>query len=540
MRDPSTLEIDTTPDYSEHEAGTEQVIMLNKGLFHREGGWPRDVDIEDPDAKERFRKKFEKGIPDKDGSGGTQPLGENVKGLGPLVDRALKQNNTIDIYEEYFDGEEEEHSSEPPSAKGLAKFRDPNSTKRTATSINWNPDSPEKIAVSYSIMSFQDPRFMNERLPVDSYIWNLNNPNTPEQTLTPSSPLCCLRYNKNSDFLIGGSYNGLISYFDARAGPKPVEVSAIETSHHDPVYDIFWTQSKGGNLAVSCSTDGQVLWWDTRRLAEPVDKIMLDDGTGTILGGSSLAYNAEAGSTKYLIGSEQGCVIGINTRNKKTNNGVTVFDRGTGKHHAPIYSIERNPIIPSFFMTVGDWTARIWEQDTKTPIMTTVYSPSYLTSGCWSTTRPGVFFTTRMDGVLDVWDYYYTQSHVAYTHKVSEDGLSSITVQDEGKLCAVGDVAGTVSLLELCDSLAKPHDSEKQALTSMLTREYKREKQLESRYKEIARRNAKKGGAPVDKDKDKKDEKMIEVLRQVDADFLAMVRESEDADDGGADLEEAK
>ena len=111
LRNPTIQELDSTPDYSEHEAGTEQVIMLNHGLFHNEGGWPKDVDIEDPDAKERYRKKFEKGIPDKDGSGGSASLAENVKLLGPLIERATKQNNTIDIYEEYFDGETVEHSS---------------------------------------------------------------------------------------------------------------------------------------------------------------------------------------------------------------------------------------------------------------------------------------------------------------------------------------------------------------------------------------------------------------------------------------------
>ena len=88
--------------------------------------------------------------------------------------------------------------------------------KRTATSIDWNPESAEKIAVSYSIMNFQDSRFMNDRMPVHSYLWDINNPNVPEVTLTPSSPLCCLKYNKNPEQLIGGCYNGLVTFFDIR------------------------------------------------------------------------------------------------------------------------------------------------------------------------------------------------------------------------------------------------------------------------------------------------------------------------------------
>ena len=57
-------------------------------------------------------------------------------------------------------------------------------------------------------------------------------------------------------------------------------------------------------------------------------------------------------------------------------------------------------------------------------MMSTKCSPSYLTSGCWSPTRPGVFFTTRADGVLDIWDYFYRQSEVAYSQKVRLDPLS--------------------------------------------------------------------------------------------------------------------
>jgi dynein intermediate chain 2, axonemal len=52
------------------------------------------------------------------------------------------------------------------------------------------------------------------------------------------------------------------------------------------------------------------------------------------------------------------------------------------------------------YVQVGDWTARIWAEDIKTPIMTTKYHGAYLTAGCFSPTRAGVFFVTRMDGVV--------------------------------------------------------------------------------------------------------------------------------------------
>lgn len=62
------------------------------------------------------------------------------------------------------------------------------------------------------------------------------------------------------------------------------------------------------------STDGQMMWWDTRRLGEPTDTLQLatdSKGGGMVLGGSSMEYNQEAGPTKYLVGTEQGIVLQV-------------------------------------------------------------------------------------------------------------------------------------------------------------------------------------------------------------------------------------
>ncbi len=539
MRNPSTTNFDTAPSMSEHEANTDRLVTRSSSMRHVEGGWPKDVDFTEQSDVTRFRKKAEK---DEDYKG-------SVKSIGPIIARCLKQNNTIDIYEDYFAGNNTDHSSEPPSAKGLAVFRDPNDVKRTATSINWHPDvtAPAKIAVSYSILNFQDPRFTSSRMPHQSYVWDILNPNTPDSELLPPSPLCCLRFNpKSTDTLVGGSYNGLITWYDIRRSggsalkeTTPSGASLIEKSHHDPVYDVFWINSKTGNQCVSVSTDGQMLWWDTRKLSEPTDSILLCTdikANGQVLGGSSLEYNSEAGPSKYLVGTEQGVVLLVNLKNRKQNNGITVFDQGAGKHHGPIYSIQRNPANSKCFLTVGDWTARIWNEDgVRTPIMTTKYHSSYLTAGCWSPTRTGVFFVTRMDGVVDIWDYFYRQNEVAYSHKVGDTMLSSVAVQGAlghgGKLVAMGDITGTVSLLELCDSLALPQMNERKAIDLMFEREMKQEKNLEAREREIKRQRAAEQDSrnrDAQDKKDAKDEKMEALLRKVDADFLAMIKEAED------------
>ena len=368
--------------------------------------------------------------------------------------------------------------------------------------------------------------------------------------LVSPSPLCCLRFNpKSTDTLVGGCYNGLITYFDLRKPNattrccEPIETSLVEKSHHDPVSDVFWISSKTGHQCASVSTDGKMMWWDTRKLIEPLDSLVLCSDIksgGTILGGSSLEYNSEAGPTKYLVGTEQGTVVSINLRNKKSNNGVTVYDDGPGKHHGPVYSIQRNPTHNKFFMSIGDWTAKIWAEDLKTPIVTTKYHSNYLTGGCWSPTRVGVFYTITVDGSLNVWDFYHRQNEVAYTHKVGDAALSAIAVQGNtqagGKLVAVGDANGTISLLEVCNSLSQPQKNEKSGMNNMFEREMRREKNLESRQKEMRREKtleeekAKKGECDEDAEEEKK-KNMETVLLKIEEKFNNMMATDTDTEE---------
>ena len=66
-------------------------------------------------------------------------------------------------------------------------------------------------------------------MPRQSFVWDVMNPNTPTARLTPSSPLCCLRFNKKvPETLVGGSYNGIVSFYDLRKGDTPCESSNIQ------------------------------------------------------------------------------------------------------------------------------------------------------------------------------------------------------------------------------------------------------------------------------------------------------------------------
>uniref|UniRef100_A0A8C9SCC7 Dynein axonemal intermediate chain 2 n=1 Tax=Scleropages formosus TaxID=113540 RepID=A0A8C9SCC7_SCLFO len=479
-RDPCDVGAQCAPDVSEHEVNTERFESESRGINHVEGGWPKDVNPQEMEQTIRFRKKVEK----------DENYMNTIMQLGTLMEHSIKQNNAIDIYQEYFEEEDEEDeeevtdAKEQPAAKTINVFRDPNEVKRTASSLSWHPDGNHKLAVAYSCLEFQRaPKDMS----FDSYIWDIENPNRPELTLKPVSPLVSLEYNpKDSHILLGGSYNGQIAYWDTRKGGQPVEMSAIEHSHRDPVYKVIWLQSKTGTDAFSTSTDGQVLWWDIRKMSEPTERLVLDLSRKENLENALTAVSLEfepTMPTKFMVGTEQGLVVSCNRKAKTPAEKIVCTYSG---HHGPIYALQRNPFFPKYFLTVADWTARIWSEDIKeSSIMWTKYHMAYLMDGCWSPVRPSVFFTVKMDGTLDAWDFLFKRNDPTLSVKVCDEALCSLRVQDNGRLLACGSQLGTATLLEISPGLCTMQRNEKTLATAMAEREAKREKILEARQREM-------------------------------------------------------
>jgi len=151
--------------------------------------------------------------------------------------------------------------------------------------------------------------------------------------------------------------------------------------------------------------------------------------------------------------------------------------------------------------------------------MQTRYHQSYLSGGCWSPSRPGLFYLTRMDGFLDVWDFYYRQNEVAYSQKISDAMLTSIQI---GPLAAIGDSDGTVSMVSMCKSLTQSDPREKEIMQSIFEREFRREKNLET-----AKKLAEKKQAPVKSNKDKIASKLEAQLKDIEENFFNKVAEDE-------------
>jgi dynein intermediate chain 2 len=137
---------------------------------------------------------------------------------------------------------------------------------------------------------------------------------------------------------------------------KILAVSRLEESHSEPISDFVWLK---------------VIWWEIKGYnvvpavsitIEPEKPLILMDKDNEIekeYGGTKIEYNPEAGATKFLIGTEQGTIF---VANKKKNEADIQNKLGFkwGRHLGPIYGMQRCPVQTKFFLTVGDWTSRVF------------------------------------------------------------------------------------------------------------------------------------------------------------------------------------
>lgn len=210
QKNPTNTVLDNIPALSVHCVNTERVVTATKNMKHIEGGWPKDVDYSDEHYTSKWRTRQLK----------DPALAYAAKELAKFTDKAIKQNNQIDMFEEYFMGEELDTSTETLTTKTLLLFKDPHETKRAVSKVAWHPEGPgNKLAVAYSVMRFQQ---MPEKMPLQSYLWDMAAPNTAVKALHGPSPIVTLAFNtKYTDLLVGGCYNGLLAVWDIREKGQP-------------------------------------------------------------------------------------------------------------------------------------------------------------------------------------------------------------------------------------------------------------------------------------------------------------------------------
>ncbi|CAL1545233.1 unnamed protein product [Lymnaea stagnalis] len=220
------------------------------------------------------------------------------------------------------------------------------------------------------------------------------------------------------------------------------------------------------------------------------------DSTKTMQGGFHKPSTAgkerilQSVKTYIFVGTEDGEVVYVDWMPQK--------DQDSGKiqtpkpafyhtiHDGPIVSMERSPFFKDVLLSVGGWTFSLWKEGVSSgPILMPCACNVKLSCGMWSPTRPGVFFISKVDGTIDVWDLLDKTHEATLTQSVSPTAITVMSpyqVTQKQQLIAVGDNSGTLHILEIPWSLRQPTPNEVNAVSNYFEREVKRRAFVEERW----------------------------------------------------------
>jgi len=204
--------------------------------------------------------------------------------------------------------------------------------------------------------------------------------------------------------------------------------------------------------------------------------------TSNVLGKKDQGKALENATSKFFVGTEEGDLAYLDWKPEKdTDTGKIITPRPEiifNAHEGPISVLQRSPFYKDIILSVGGWTFAIWKEgESSGPLLQSSSHGSRLTSGRWSPSRPGVFFITRCDGNVDVWDLLDKSHEPSLTQNVTSVSITSIyprQVSSKQQLLAVGDSVGTLHIMEVPWNLRHPSPNEAAVVENYFEREVKR------------------------------------------------------------------
>lgn len=295
-----------------------------------------------------------------------------------VIERALDQE-TYDILTDYAlqgqDIDDEDEESGNVGGKGkhrvkeVAQFFDERwSKKRMISGIDFSPKFSELLLASYT----KNPTAPHEPDGLVQ-VWNLHMQDRPEYVFTAQSDILTAKFSPyHPNLIIGGSYGGQVMLWDTRAKAAPVQKTPLTGyGHAHPIYSVDIVGTQNANNIISCSTDGVVCGWSMDVFAQPQEllelknpsqaKVAVEDVSPTCL-----AF-PQTDPTFFLVGSEEGTIFPCHRYDRagaKAGVDKKISYRG---HTAPVMSVDFHPargpvdlgdlVISSSL----DWSVKLWK-----------------------------------------------------------------------------------------------------------------------------------------------------------------------------------
>jgi len=185
-----------------------------------------------------------------------------------LIEMALQQNETIDIFNDTFKttaDDDAENVRDENELREIKNFADPNYSKaKRLSAIDWMPKMQGMIAVSAVRNISLDERSTLSGQVYTSHIllWDFRQLVRPYLLMQSAHEIYCFQFNRlNSGLVVGGSITGQVLLWDISMYTSssrrnmaantdeddvtispilPKFISSVDHSHKRPVSDIFW------------------------------------------------------------------------------------------------------------------------------------------------------------------------------------------------------------------------------------------------------------------------------------------------------------
>ncbi|KAM5373506.1 hypothetical protein ACJA88_008350 [Fusarium oxysporum] len=204
-------------------------------------------------------------------------------------------------------------------------------------------------------------------------VWNMHMQDRPEYVFTAQSDVLTAKFSPyHNNLIIGGSYSGQVLLWDTRAKAAPVQKTPLTGyGHAHPIYSVDIVGTQNANNIISCSTDGVVCGWTMDVFAQPQEllelknpsqaKVAVEDVSPTCL-----SFPA-TDPTFFLVGSEEGTIFPCHRYDRagaKAGVDKKISYKG---HTAPVMSVDFHPargpvdlgdlVISSSL----DWSVKLWK-----------------------------------------------------------------------------------------------------------------------------------------------------------------------------------
>ncbi|KAM3543865.1 hypothetical protein ARSEF1564_003202 [Beauveria bassiana] len=295
-----------------------------------------------------------------------------------VIERAIDQE-TYDILTDYslqgrdLDKEDDETGNTggrgQTRIKQVAQFYDERwSKKRMISSIDFSPKFSELLLASYT----KNPTAPHEPDGLVQ-VWNTHMHDRPEYVFTAQSDILTAKFSPyHPNLIIGGSYSGQVLLWDTRAKAAPVQKTPLTGfGHAHPIYSVDIVGTQNANNIISCSTDGVVCGWSMDVFAQPQEllelknpaqaKVAVEDVSPTCLS------FPQTDPTFFLVGSEEGTIFPCHRYDRagaKAGVDKKICYKG---HTAPVMSVDfhpsRGPVdLGDLVLSSSlDWSVKLWK-----------------------------------------------------------------------------------------------------------------------------------------------------------------------------------